>query len=73
MKRANTTHTPGTQNDHQAMYDDFTHKGRYQKSVLLTTQQGLPSSSTLAPAFLRSFGFAKNTAAESDAGMFTST
>ena len=71
MKRGNTIHTPGTQNDHQAVFDDFTHKGRYQKSVLLTPQRGLPSSSTLAPAFLHSFGFAKTTATESDAGMFT--
>ena len=65
------TSTPATQNDHQAVSDDATPKGRY-KSTLLSPQQGLPSSSTLAPGFLHSFGFAKTTA-PSDAGMFTTT
>ena len=63
--------TPATQNDHQGVCDDATPKGRY-KSTLLSPRQGLSSSSTLAPEFLHSFGFAKTTA-PSDAGMFTST
>ena len=64
--------TTATQNDHQAVSDDATPKGRY-KSTLLSPRQGLSSSSTLAPEFLHSFGFAKITTASSDAGMFTST
>lgn len=71
MKRANTTPTTATQNDHQAVSDDAMPKGRY-KSTLLSPWQGLPSSSTLAPGFLHSFGFAKTTV-PSDAGMFSST
>ena len=71
MKRANTTPILADQNDQQAVSDDTTLKGRY-KSVLLTPQRSIPSSSTLAPGFLHSFGFAKTTAS-SDAGMFIST
>ena len=70
MKRANAAPTPGTQNDHQAASDDATPKGRY-KSVPLSPRQSLPSSPTLAPGFLHSFGFAKTTAAASDAGMLS--
>ena len=70
MKRANTAPVPAIQNDHQVVSDDATPKGRY-KSALLSPLQGLPSSSTLAPGFLHSFGFAKTTAS-SDAGMFAS-
>jgi len=59
------------QNDHQAVSDDATLKGRY-KGVLLTSQTCMSSSSTLAPGFLHSFGFTKTTAS-SEAGMFIST
>lgn len=68
MKRADTVSTPGAQNGHQAVPNDATPKGRY-KSVLLTPRRGTPSSSTLTPGFLHSFGFA-DTRSSSDAGMF---
>ncbi|XP_078359440.1 uncharacterized protein LOC144643919 isoform X1 [Oculina patagonica] len=59
MKRTNTVPSPGAQNDRQALSNDATPKGRYKSVVLTQGRRGLPSSSTLAPGFLHSFGFAK--------------
>ena len=67
MKKMNTVPSPAAGNGRQAASNDATPKGRY-KSVLLTPRRGLPSSSTLTPGFLHSFGFAK-TRSSSESGI----